>query len=203
MKGMPKAQEVFSPSLNSVFNLYTKFVTRKCKKVGRGVSIRPILNMTNPQNISFGNDVSVGILCWIDTNISLTKTPKLTIGNRVHIGAYAMIIAAQEIEIGNNVLMSERVIILDHIHDYKNVDMAVIDHPIVSKGKIRIDDDGFIGANVVIMGNVHIGKHAVIGANSVVTRDVPAFSVVAGAPAKVIKQYDLKKKDWVSVRSSK
>lgn len=197
---MPKAQEVFGPILNFIFNLYTRFITRKFKSVGKDCSIRPVLNTTNPQNISLGNDVSIGILCWIASNTSLKKSAKLSIGNRVHIGAYAMIIAADEIEIGDNVLMSERVIILDHIHDYSNVEKAVIDQPIISKGKIVIKDDCFVGANAVIMGNVRIGKHAIIGANSVVTRDIPAFSVVAGAPAKVIKQYDFKKKEWVSVR---
>ncbi|CAN5154410.1 acyltransferase [soil metagenome] len=199
MSGMPTSQQVFGSVLNSIFNLYTVFVTRKFKKMGVGCSIRPILNTTHSENISFGNDVSVGILCWIDTNISLTPTPKLTMGNRVHIGAYSMIIAANNIEIGNNVLMSERVIILDHIHDYTDVKKAVIDQPIVSKGKIVLEDDCFIGANAVIMENIRIGKHAVVGANSVVTKDVPPFSVVAGIPAKVIKKYDSKKKQWLKV----
>lgn len=194
---MPKAQDVFGPFLTFIFNLYTRFVTRNFKKIGIGVSIRPILNVTNPRFISVGNDVSIGILCWIDTNTSLQKNPTLVIGNRVHIGAYAMIIAANSIIIGNNVLMSERVIILDHMHEYKDVTKAVIDQPIIGKGKIIIEDDCFIGANSVIMGNIRIGKHSVIGANSVVTKDVPAFSAVAGSPAKVIKKYDPKKEKWV------
>ncbi len=197
---MSNAQEVFGPFLNFVFNLYTSFITRKFKSVGKDCSIRPVLNTTNPQNITFGNDVLIGILCWIATNTSLKKIPKLVIGNRVHIGAYAMIIAADEIEIGNNIVMSERVTILDHVHDYTDINKAVIDQPIAKKGKIVIEDDSFIGINAVIMGNVHIGKHAVIGANSVVTHDVPSYSVVAGSPAKIIKRYDFKKKEWVGVK---
>ena len=196
---MPKAQEVFGPFLSFIFNLHTSFVTRKFKRVGKDCSIRPVLNTTNPQFISLGNDVSIGILCWIATNTTLHKEPKLIIGNRVHIGAYAMIIAADEIEIGNNVLMSERVIILDHMHDYKNVKKSVIDQPIIGKGKIVIEDDCFIGANAVIMGGVHVGRHAVVGANSVVTRNVAPYSVVVGSPAKVIKQYDFKKREWINI----
>lgn len=194
---MSKAQEVFGPFLSFIFNIYTWFVTRKFKHVGNDCSIRPVLNTTNPHNISLGNDVSVGILCWIATNTSLHKTPKLIIGNRVHIGAYSMIIAANEIRIGNNVLLSERVTILDHVHAYEDVAKAVINQPIVDKGKIEIGDDSFIGINSVIMGGVTIGKHAVIGANAVVTHDVPAYSVVVGSPAKVIKKYDFKQKKWV------
>lgn len=194
---MPKAQEVFGPVLNFIFNLYIWFVGRKFAKIGKGCSIRPILNTTHPENIFLGSDVSLGLFCWVGTNTSLRKKPKLTIGNRVHIGAHSMIIAANEISIGSNIIMSERVIILDHIHDYRNVKMPIIDQPIYSKGSIIIEDDCFIGANSVILGKVRVGKHAVIGANSVVTHDVPSFSVVAGAPAKVIKEYDFNKKKWL------
>lgn len=194
---MPKAQEVFGPFLNSIFNIYTWFITRKFKHVGNDCSIRPVLNTTHPENISLGDDVSIGILSWVATNTILHKEPKLIIGNRVHIGAYAMIIAANEIHIGNNVLLSERVSILDHAHDYTDNAKAVINQQIVDTGKIEIGDDSFIGINSVILGGVTIGEHAVIGANSVVTRDIPAYSVVAGSPAKVIKQYNFKQKKWV------
>lgn len=197
---MSNSPKIFGPFLNFIFDLYTIFMTRKFKSVGKNCSIRPVLNITKPQNISLGNNVSMGIFCWVDTNTSINKHPKLTIGNRVHIGAYAIIIAADEIIIGNNIVMSERVIILDHIHDYSDVKKAVIDQPIVMKGKIVIEDDCFIGINSVIMGGVHIGKHAVIGANTVVTHNVPSYCVVVGSPAKVIKRYDFKKKVWVVVK---
>lgn len=197
---MPKAQEVFGPFLNFIFNLYTWFVTRKFGHVGKNCSIRPILNMTTPQNISIGNDVSIGIFCWLDTNTSIKKSPKLTIGNRVHIGAYAMIIAANKIEIGNNIVMSERVTILDHYHNYQDVEEPIIDQPIISKGELVIENECFIGINAVIVGNIRIGKHSVVGANSVVTHDVPDYCVVAGAPAKIIKKYDFKKKEWLGVK---
>lgn len=196
---MSKAQNVFGPYLGNIFNLYTWFVTRKFKHVGKGCGIRPVLNTSHPENISLGDDVSIGIFTWIATNITLHKEPKLIIGNRVHIGAYAMIIAANEIRIGNNVLLSERVTILDHVHDYADATKAVIDQPIVSKGKIIIEDDCFIGINSVIIGGVKIGKHAVIGANSVVTNDVPSYTVVTCSPAKVIKRYDKKQKKWIRV----
>lgn len=197
---MPKAQAVFGPFLNFIFNLYTGFVTGKFKNVGKGCSIRPILNVTHPEKINLGDDVSLGIFCWIGVNTSIKKSAKLSIGNRVHIGAGSMIIAADKIEIGNNIVMSERVTILDHYHDYQNADLPIIDQPIVSKGEIAIEDDCFFGINSVIMGQVRIGKHSVIGANSVVTRDVPAYSVVAGTPAKVIKKYDSRKKQWIKVK---
>lgn len=196
---MPKAQKVFGPFFNFIFNLYTILVTRKFGKVGRGVSIRPVLNTHGQKNIFLGDDVSLGLFCWIGTNDSLKKNPKLTIGNRVHIGAYAMIIAADSITIGDNVLMSERVIIVDHLHDYHDPQKAVIDQPLISEGQIIIEDDCFIGAGTVIMGGVTLGKHVVIGANSVVTGNLPPYSVAVGSPAKVIKKYDFGLGKWIKV----
>lgn len=195
---MPKARKVFNPLFNIIFNFYTWFVGRKFRTIGKGCSIRPILNVNNPQYIRMGNDVSLGIFCWIGTQIEENHTkPKLTIGNRVHIGAYSMILAADEILIGNNIIMSERVTIVDHIHDYRDVNVPVIDQPIKSTGRIVIENGCFIGINAVITGGVRVGEHSIIGANAVVTRDVPPFTVVGGVPAKIIKRYDAKKKAWV------
>ena len=59
--------------------------------------------------------------------------------------------------------------------------------PLYSKGCIKIEENVWIGENVSILGGVTIGNGAIIGANSVVTHDVPPFSLAAGAPAKIIK----------------
>ena len=62
-----------------------------------------------------------------------------------------------------------------------------------------MEDDCWIGANVVITAGVKIGKHCVIAAGSVVTKDIPAFSIAAGNPAKVIKQYHATTAKWEKV----
>lgn len=79
--------------------------------------------------------------------------------------------------------------ITDCDHEYRNVDIPIIDQGIVQKGqKVSIGDGSYIGINAVIVGNVKIGKHCVIGANSVVTKDVLDYCVAVGSPAKVIKK---------------
>lgn len=83
---------------------------------------------------------------------------------------------------------SPNVYITDCDHEYRNIDVPVIEQGIVQKGQaVSIGDGSYIGINTVIVGNVKIGKHCVIGANSVVTKDVPDYSVAVGIPARVIK----------------
>jgi len=64
-----------------------------------------------------------------------------------------------------------------------------------------IGEGSWIGTKVSIIGSVRIGKHCVIGANSVVTKDIPDFSVAVGAPAKVIKRYDFERKEWIKCQA--
>lgn len=198
---MPPAQKVFGPILNFLFNLYTAYLRRKFGAIGEGSSIHPILNTRNSKYIFIGRNVLIGSFSWVSTETMRAKNrpPLLMIGDDTHIGSGATIIAARRIEIGKKVIMAQRVTIVDHIHEYKNVDKAVVDQPVSSGKPIRISDDSFIGVNAVILPGVTIGKHAVIGANSVVSHDIPDFCVAAGVPARVIKRYDWKKKKWLKV----
>ena len=65
--------------------------------------------------------------------------------------------------------------------------MAPNSRPLYSKGPVIIDDNVWIGEGAMIMPGVHVGNGAIIAANSVVTKDIPAYSVAAGIPAKIIK----------------
>ena len=98
--------------------------------------------------------------------------------------------------IGNNVLISDRVFISDHIHGYTDVGLPIINQKLEPRGSVRIKEGAFIGINSVIMPGVSIGKNSVVGASSVVTKDVPDYCVVAGNPARVIKKYDLESNKW-------
>lgn len=66
--------------------------------------------------------------------------------------------------------------------------------------RVVIGDGSWLGKNVVVIGNVSIGKNCVIAANSVVTKDVPDYSIAAGIPARVIKRYDFDRKEWVKLQ---
>ena len=115
------------------------------------------------------------------------------IGKGSEIGERCRISIANSLEIGEKVLLSPNVYITDCDHEYRNIEVPVIDQGIVQKGqKVSIGEGSYIGINAVIVGNVKIGKHCVIGANSVVTKDVSDYCVAVGSPARVIRTIEKK-----------
>jgi acetyltransferase-like isoleucine patch superfamily enzyme len=100
--------------------------------------------------------------------------------------------------IGKDVSIAGRCAIVDVTHPYEDINAGRIGSLIADNDSyVEVGDGAFLGYGAVILPNVRIGKRAVIGANAVVTHDVPEFSVVAGAPAKVMKVYSKKLQQWV------
>ena len=113
------------------------------------------------------------------------------IGRGCHIGAYNHITCINRIKIGNGFVSGKWVTITDNNHgdtSKETMKMPVSNRPLVSKGIVCIGKNVWVGDKATILPGVTIGDGAVIAANSVVCNDVPAYSVVAGNPAKVIKQ---------------
>ena len=166
---------------------------------GRNVYIHPGAQIIRPQFISVGDNVRIGknTDIYIHPERRNSKEIILRIENNVHIGNYNIIGARSSVVLEENALLGPGVIIADHSHHYENVDMDVKSQPLTEGGPVRIERDCWIGANVFVFPNVTIGRHAVIGANSIVNRNIPPYSVAVGAPAKVVKQYDFKLKQWV------
>ena len=118
-------------------------------------------------------------------------TPHLTIGDNCNFGAYNHITCANSITIGNNLLTGKWVTITDNSHgdtDLATLQVPPLQRPVFSKGPVVIGNNVWIGEKTSILPNVVIGDGTVVAANSVVTKDVPPYSVVAGNPARIIKQ---------------
>jgi acetyltransferase-like isoleucine patch superfamily enzyme len=120
----------------------------------------------------------------------------VNIGDNTLIGIGDVIIGPAEI--GNNIIIAQYVVISGLNHDFQSLELPISQQP-VTKKTIKIDDECWIGANVVITSGVQIGKHSVVAAGSIVTRDVPPYSVVAGNPARVIKQYNIHEAVWEKI----
>ena len=103
----------------------------------------------------------------------------------MHIGAM------NRVEIGDDVLLGSKIYITDHQHgstSYEDMSLAPEARELSSKGPVIIGDKVWIGDNAVIMGGVTIGHNALVAAGAIVTKDVPAYAIVGGVPARVLKQ---------------
>ena len=109
----------------------------------------------------------------------------VTIGDHTRIGIHCTVIGP--VCIGNNVNLAQGITVTALNHNFEDVTRR-IDEQGISTKPVTIGDDVWIGANAVILPGVTIGRHVVVAAGAVVTKDVPSFSLVAGVPAKVIKE---------------
>jgi acetyltransferase-like isoleucine patch superfamily enzyme len=119
------------------------------------------------------------------------------IGNHVQIGLGNVIIGP--VTIADNVIIAQNVVMSGLNHGYQDVSIPIGMQPCTTN-EIYVGADSWIGANAVLTAGVRIGEHAVVAAGAVVTKDVPAFSVVAGNPARVIKLFNAETKLWERVR---
>lgn len=110
----------------------------------------------------------------------------LTIGDKSVLARDISINSYLDIEIGACALIGDRVYISDFDHRFADRGLPIKDQGI-AKSRVRIGPDVWLGTKVTVCRGVAIGEGCVVGANSVVTRDLPAFSVAVGAPARVIK----------------
>lgn len=132
--------------------------------------------------------IKIGNNCFIDDNALLKLWGgKIEIGNQVYINSYTVLNGHGGLKIGNNVLIAMHVSIIPSNHIFTNLKETINKQGNVNKG-IVIEDDVWIGANVVILDGVTIGKGAIIGAGSIVNKSIEPYSIVVGNPAKKIKE---------------
>lgn len=171
----------FSP----LMRCYTKWIIRIRN---RGAFIETsVISCDNPKQVRIGKGSSIRKGTVVSV-ASRKVESYIKVGNNTYIGENNNLRAADGvIEIGNGCLISQGITIVTSNHDIKK-SLPISQQGWVSKkGKITISDDVWIGANAVILPDVTIGMGAVIAAGSVVTKDVPEYSIVAGVPAKIIK----------------
>ncbi|HJQ41770.1 MAG TPA: acyltransferase [Jatrophihabitantaceae bacterium] len=110
----------------------------------------------------------------------------LTLGDKGVLARDISINCYLDVEIGDSALIADSVYISDFDHKFGDL-MTPIKDQGISKSRVRIERDVWIGTKVTVSRGVTIGEGAVIGANAVVTRDIPPYSVAVGVPARVVK----------------
>ena len=188
-----------SKALSYIYSIiYSGWVSREFKAFGEGSSIIPTFSLLlGAKYISIGSNCSIGagvqLTAW-DNYRGQQFTPEIIVGDNCSIGEDSHITAINSIRLGKNVRLGKKILITDNAHgasDVNLLDIAPNFRPLVNKGPVVIDDNVWIGEKSSIMPGVHIGKGCIIAANSVVTKDVPPYCVVAGVPAKIIKDLSL------------
>ena len=168
----------------------------KFKALGKRSMIYNPLKINGHQNIAIGENVTIQYKTWLAA-MPLTGNPNpiLIIGDGTSIGHFNHIYATSSIEIGKKVLTADKVYISDNLHGYENINLPIIEQAIKQTNTVIIGDGSWLGENVCVIG-AKIGRNCVIGANSVVTKDIPAYCVAVGSPAKIIKRYNFDTLAW-------
>jgi acetyltransferase-like isoleucine patch superfamily enzyme len=161
---------------------------------GKGAKVRRYTRMdVLPFNqFSLGSKSTIEDFCTINNGVG-----DVVIGDNTLVGMSSVIIGP--VNIGNNVIFAQNIVASGLNHEYRDVSLPIHQQKIIVS-PITIEDDCWIAANAVITAGVTIGKHSVIAAAAVVTKNVPAYSVAAGNPARVIKKYDFDSNEWISVK---
>jgi acetyltransferase-like isoleucine patch superfamily enzyme len=115
---------------------------------------------------------------------------RIRIGEGSFLNLGVMVAAQELVEIGRYCMFANHCFVTDANHRFDNPDLPVPWQGFTSKGPTRVGDNVWCGAGVVITSGVTVGERCVIGANSVLTEDIPAFSVAAGAPARVLRKIE-------------
>lgn len=177
--------------------------SKKFGSVAGRISIGNNVTFQNPDVLHFGKNVGIGKYSYflpLKSYAGITYHPKIRIGDDCWIGIRNSFACIRSIEIGNNVLLAGYVHITDHSHGYEDINTPIAKQPLISKGGVVIEDQCWLGFGCEILSGVHIGKHSIVAARSVVTKDVPAYSIVAGNPARIVKKYNKEKNKWEKVK---
>ena len=167
-------------------------------KIGKNVTFQ------NPNSLHFGKGIEIGKYSYflpLKQYAGIKFNPRIIIGDNCWIGIRNSFACINSIEIGNDVLFAGYVHLTDHSHGYEDKDKPITGQPLISKGGIVIEDQCWLGFGCEILSGVHIGKHSIVAARAVVTKDVPPYSIVAGNPAKIIKQYNFETKQWERIKN--
>ena len=203
---MSSFSALIRPILGGVIRTTSEFFTRlavigpkdirskRFGKFGRGSSI------SWPTGAGFGEKwiwIGEDVLIAADVTLSagmgpgqeMITDPVVRIGDRCLIGRGTSIIGHLAIEIGDDVFTGMNVYITDQNHGYENLDEP-IGKQLPNEQPVSIGEGAWIGSGAIILPGSKIGDHVVIGANSVVTGEIPSYSVAVGSPARVVRQYD-------------
>lgn len=179
-------------------DVVTSLYTRAFASFGRKSVLYLPLYIKGKEFISIGDNTTILNNARIQVYNDLTGLKsEVRIGNNCYIGYNTSILAGGNVEIGDGVLMASNILISSENHSVNPEDERYYSAQPLVCAPVKIEDGCWIGERVCILPGITIGKKCVVGAGSIVTKSIPDYCMVAGAPAKVIKKYDFEKHAWV------
>ena len=157
----------------------------------------------NPQCVEIGARCSVGQFTKINPLIEYNGTPQsgeIILGDDVHIGGFTQIHSMHRLEIGDGCVLSEHVYMSDVAHGFDPAAGLIMKQALESKGPVRIGKQVFIGYGCSVLPGVTLGDHCIVGTRSVVTRSFPAYSMIAGSPARLIGSFNHDTGRWEKLK---
>ena len=157
-------------------------------RFGHGITLERgvIVDGLSRQGVEIGDDVMIGPYSVIRASMLSRLGEGVRIGKGSAMDAYSYIGAGGGVFIGDSVIMGQHVSFHAENHQYDRLDVPIREQGITRKG-IVIEDDCWVGSNVTFLDGVRVGRGCVIAAGTIVRGEIPAYSVVAGVPGRVIK----------------
>ncbi|WP_020205888.1 DapH/DapD/GlmU-related protein [Cupriavidus sp. WS] len=138
-----------------------------------------------------GNHVLVADHVTVDSFVKIKFAGgdgDVEIGSYCYLNSGVVIYSGNGVKLGNGVLIAANTTLAPTNHEYRKRDRTIIEQRFMpSKGGIIVEDDCWIGANCVLLDGTYLGRGCVVGAGTVLKGEWPAFAVIAGTPAKVIR----------------
>ena len=186
-------QAVYRLMMNDVEarpRLWLRMLQFAYTKRGRGSKIYHSVrkDITPFNKFELGRRSVIESFCCINNAVG-----DVIIGDNTRVGLHNTLIGP--VEIGSNTILAQGIVVSALNHSYEDCTRS-IESQQVSTSRIKIEDDVWIGANATITAGVTIGRHSIVAAGAVVTKDIPPYSLAAGVPAKVIKQYNPTTGNW-------
>lgn len=166
------------------------------KDIGKNTYIDKLVNVYGWEHISIGNNTLIGEQTWLNVNGRIKNFKHIKIGNYCYLGRRNLLSSSKELIIGDYVMTNNDCKFYGSNHVYSNPMNPYIATGTMNDDILKIGTNVWIGGNSIVLGAITIGHGSIIGAGSVVTKNIPPFSIAVGNPCRVVKRFNFQTNQW-------